>query len=116
MKINPFSRLRCVDQIQIQIKILILGSDSHPGILRKEVLITLFTQFFFLATILQKLGAKCHLSQLTIQKYRTIFTDYFLILQQVEELMDERKQLEEACAKLKRYLFSRQTLVIHAFL
>lgn len=51
--------------------------------------------------------AKCHLSQLIIQKYRTIFTDYFLILQQVEELMDERKQLEEACAKLKRYVFSR---------
>lgn len=86
--------------------------------LRKEVIITLFTQFFWLAAILQKVGdvfsspnqsplAKCHLSQIIIQKYRTIFTEYFLIFQQVEELMDERKQLEEACAKLKRYLFSR---------
>lgn len=43
--------LRC-----IQIQILILGSDSHPGILRKEVIITLFTQCFWLAAIVQKLG------------------------------------------------------------
>ena len=110
---SPVS-LRCIDQIQIQI--LILGSDSRPGILRKEVIITLFTQCFWLAAIVQKLG-DVFLSQsisssqvppqLIFQKYRTIFTDYFFILQQVEELMDERKQLEDACAKLKRFVFSR---------
>lgn len=33
-----------------------------------------------------------------------IDTSIFFLLQQVEELVDERKQLEDACARLKRYV------------